>query len=60
MEQQKPNFKQMTRKQLREHILANREDEDAIHAMAMHLRHHAKTATVDEFLEYIKQKSVES
>ena len=56
MNQPKPNFEQMTRKQLREYILANRGDEDAIHALAIHLRNHGKTSTVDEFLEYIKLK----
>ncbi len=60
MDQPKPNFEQMTRKQLREYILVNREDEDAIHALAVRLRSYGKTSTVDEFIEYIKQKSLEA
>ncbi len=55
--QPKPNFEQMTIKQLRAYILANREDEDAIHAIAMRLRNEGRTATVDEFLEHIKQQT---
>ncbi|MBW4616654.1 MAG: hypothetical protein KME21_26090 [Desmonostoc vinosum HA7617-LM4] len=47
----------MTIKQLRAYILANREDEDAIHAIAMRLRNEGRTATVDEFLEHIKQQT---
>jgi hypothetical protein len=46
----------MTTKQLRAYILAHRDDEDAIHAMALRLRNEGKTSTVDEFLEYLEQK----
>ena len=56
MNQPKPNFEQMTRKQLREYILVNRDDEDAIHELAVRLRSLGKTGTVDEFIEHIKQK----
>jgi hypothetical protein len=51
-----PNFEQMTIKQLRAYILAHRDDEEAIHALAMRLRDEGKTGTVDEFLEDVKQR----
>jgi hypothetical protein len=57
MSQQKSNFEEMTIKQLRNYILANGEDEDALHAIAMRLRNQGTTATVDEYLEHIKQQS---
>lgn len=60
MSQPKPNFELMTIKDLREYILAHRDDEDAIHAMALRLRNEGKTGTVDEFLEHIKQQTQES
>ncbi len=56
MSQPKPNFEQMTIKQLRAYILAHRNDEDAIHAMALRLRNEGRTVTVDEFLEHVKQQ----
>ncbi len=59
MNQPKPNFEQMTTKQLRAYILAHRDNEDAIHAMAMRLRSEGKTGTVDEFLEHLKQQTSE-
>jgi BMFP domain-containing protein YqiC len=59
MNQPKPNFEQMTTKQLRAYILAHREDEDAIHAMAIRLRNQGKTSTVDEFLEHLEHKITE-
>ncbi len=59
MSQPKPNFEQMTMKDLREYILAHRDDEDAIHAMAIRLRHQGKTGTVEEFLEHVKQQTQE-
>jgi hypothetical protein len=46
----------MTTKQLRAYILAHRNDEDAIHAMALRLRNEGKTSTVDEFLEHLEHK----
>ncbi|MCC5670098.1 hypothetical protein LC653_41485 [Nostoc sp. CHAB 5784] len=49
----------MTTKQLRAYILAHRDDEDAIHAMAMRLQNEGKTGTVDEFLEHLKQQTPE-
>jgi hypothetical protein len=54
MNQPKPNFEQMTTQQLRAYILAHRDDEDAIHAMALRLRNGGKTSTVDEFLEHLR------
>lgn len=60
MSQPKPNFEQMTMKDLREYILAHRDDEDAIHAMARRLRNQGKTGTVEEFLEHVKQQTQES
>lgn len=57
MNQPKPIFEQMSRKQLREYILINREDEDAIHALAVRLRNYGETGTADDFIEYIKQNS---
>ncbi|MDZ7963201.1 MAG: hypothetical protein RMY34_36010 [Aulosira sp. DedQUE10] len=60
MSQPKPNFEQMTIKDLRKYILAHRDDEDAIHAMAIRLRNQGKTVTVEEFLEHIKQQTQES
>lgn len=59
MSQPKPNFEQMTMKDLREYILAHRDDEDAIHTMAIRLRNQGKTGTVEEFLEHIKQQTQE-
>lgn len=56
MSQSKPNFEEMIIKQLRTSILAHREDEDAIHALAMRLRNEGKTGTVDEFLEHLKHQ----
>jgi hypothetical protein len=56
MNQPNPNFEQMTIKQLRAYILAHRDDEEAIHALAMRLRNEGKTGTVDEFLEDVKQR----
>ncbi|WP_229545786.1 hypothetical protein [Nostoc sp. CHAB 5836] len=43
---------------LREYILAHRDDEDAIHAMAIRLRNQGKTGTVEEFLEHVKQQTL--
>lgn len=60
MNQPKPNFEQMPIKELREYILTHRDDEDAIHAMALRLRNEGKTATVDEFLEHLKQQAQET
>ena len=60
MSQPKPNFEEMTIKDLRKYILAHRDDEDAIHAMAIRLRDRGKTGTVEEFLEYVKQQTQES
>ena len=48
----------MTMKDLREYILAHRDDEDAIHAMAIRLRNQGKTGTVEEFLEHVKQQTL--
>ncbi|MDF5737827.1 hypothetical protein [Nostoc sp. S13] len=59
MSQPKPNFEQMTMKDLREYILGHRDDEDAIHTMAIRLRNQGKTGTVEEFLEHIKQQTQE-
>ena len=59
MSQPKPNFEQMTMKDLREYILTHRDDEDAIHTMAIRLRTQGKTGTVEEFLEHIKQQTQE-
>ncbi|WP_373525406.1 hypothetical protein [Nostoc sp.] len=59
MSQPKPNFEQMTMKDLREYILAHRDDEDAVHTMAICLRNQGKTGTVEEFLEHIKQQTQE-
>ena len=59
MSQPKPNFEQMTMKDLREYILTHRDDEDAIHTMAIRLRNQGKTGTVEEFLEHIKQQTQE-
>lgn len=59
MNQPQPNFEQMTTKQLRAYILAHRDDEDAIHVMALRLRNGGKTSTVDEFLEHLEHKSTE-
>ncbi|MBH8571803.1 hypothetical protein I8752_01915 [Nostocaceae cyanobacterium CENA369] len=59
MSQPKPNFEQMTMKDLRQYILVHRDDEDAIHAMAIRLRNQGKTVTVEEFLEHIKQQTHE-
>lgn len=56
MNQPKPNFEQMTIKQLRAYVLEHREDEEAIHAMAVRLRNEGKTGTVDEFLEHVKEQ----
>nr|WP_267923096.1 hypothetical protein [Nostoc mirabile] len=39
--------------------MAHRDDEDAIHAMAIRLRNQGKTVTVEEFLEHIKQQTQE-
>ncbi len=60
MSQPKANFEHMTIKDLREYILAHRDDEDAIHAMAIRLRNQGKTGTVEEFLEHVKQQTQES
>ncbi len=59
MSQPKPNFEQMTMKDLRQYILAHRDDEDAIHAMAIRLRNQGKTGTVEEFLEHVKEQTLE-
>jgi hypothetical protein len=56
MSQPKPNFAEMTIKQLKTYILAHREDEDAIHALSVRLRNEGTTGTVDEFLEQIKHQ----
>ncbi|MEH1780390.1 DUF6887 family protein [Nostoc sp.] len=56
MSQPKPNFEQMAIKQLRAYILAHREDEEAIHALAMRLRNEGRAGTVEEFLEHVKQQ----
>jgi hypothetical protein len=52
----KPNFKEMTTKQLRNYILQHRDDEDAIHAMAVRLREQGETLEVDEFIEVVKHR----
>ncbi|MFN6526194.1 DUF6887 family protein [Nostoc sp. ChiSLP03a] len=57
MSQPKPNFEQMTMKDLRQYILVHRDDEDAIHAMAIRLRNQGTTGTVEEFLEHVKQQT---
>ncbi|QMS92395.1 hypothetical protein HUN01_34180 [Nostoc edaphicum CCNP1411] len=59
MSQPKRNFEQMTMKDLREYILAHRDDEDAIHAMAIRLRNQGKTGTFEEFLEHVKEQTLE-
>lgn len=38
----KPNFREMTRKQLRDYILQNRVDTEAIHALALHIKSNGK------------------
>lgn len=57
MNQPKPNFEQMTIKQLRVYVLDHRNDEDAIHALAMRLRNEGETSTVDEFLAHLQQQT---
>ncbi|HYX15680.1 MAG TPA: hypothetical protein VE944_15190 [Nostoc sp.] len=57
MTQPKPNFEQMTIKQLRTYVLAHRDDEDAIHALAIRLRNEGRTGTVDEFLAHLQQQT---
>ena len=51
----KPNFEAMSNRELRHYILENR-DEDAVHEMVLRIRKNGKTGTVDEFIEYVKQK----
>ena len=51
----KPNFEVMPDRELRQYILEHR-DEDAVHEMVLRIRRNGKTGTVDEFLEYVKQK----
>jgi hypothetical protein len=52
----KPNFEDMSLQELREYILEHRNDEDAVHEMVLRIRRNGKTGTVDEFIEYVKQK----
>ena len=51
----KPNFREMTRKQLRDHVLKNRGDAEAIHALALHVQSNGKRLnSVDELQQVIQ------
>ncbi|MEH2078560.1 MAG: hypothetical protein V7K89_00645 [Nostoc sp.] len=53
----KPNFKEMTRKQLRDYILQNRGDTEAIHALALHIQSNGKRLnSVDDLQQIIQEK----
>ncbi|MHC5744048.1 MAG: DUF6887 family protein [Nostoc sp.] len=53
----KPNFREMTRKQLRDYILKNRGDTEAIHALALHIQSNGKRLnSVDELQQIIQKK----
>ncbi|MEH1804808.1 DUF6887 family protein [Nostoc sp.] len=53
----KPNFREMTRKQLRDYILQNRGDTEAIHALALHIKSNGKRLnSVDELQQIIQKK----
>ena len=53
----KPNFREMTRKQLRDYILQNRGDSEAIHALALHVQSNGKRLnSVDELQQIIQEK----
>ncbi|MBN3879090.1 MULTISPECIES: DUF6887 family protein [unclassified Nostoc] len=53
----KPNFREMTRKQLRDYILKNRGDTEAIHALALHIQSNGKRLnSVDELQQIIQTK----
>jgi hypothetical protein len=53
----KPNFREMTRKQLRDYILKNRGDREAIHALALHVQSNGKRLnSVDELQQVIQEK----
>ncbi|MEH2433670.1 MAG: hypothetical protein V7K25_05360 [Nostoc sp.] len=53
----KPNFREITRKQLRDYILQNRGDTEAIHALALHVQSNDKRLnSVDELQPIIQEK----
>ncbi|MBN4001336.1 MULTISPECIES: hypothetical protein [unclassified Nostoc] len=53
----KPNFREMTRKQLRDYILQNRGDTEAIHALTLHVQSNGKRLnSVDELQQIIQEK----
>ncbi len=52
----KPNFREMTRKQLRDYIL-HRGDTEAIHALALHVQSNGKRLNSgDELQQVIQEK----
>ncbi|QKQ77086.1 hypothetical protein [Nostoc sp. TCL240-02] len=57
----KPNFREMTRKQLRDYILQNRGDAEAIYALALHVQSNGKRLnSVDELQQVIQEKRQDS
>ena len=53
----KPNFREMTRKQLRDYILQNRGDTEVIHALALHVQSNGKRLnSVDKLQKIIQEK----
>lgn len=49
----KPNFSQMTLQELRSYVLQNRDDEDAIYALVLHVEQNGKRLNSIEELEQI-------
>ncbi len=53
----KPNFREMTRKELRDYILQNRGDTEVIYALALHVQSNGKRLnSVDELQQIIQEK----
>ncbi len=58
---EKPNFKVMTRRELRSYIIAHREDDDAIHELFINRRNpnatqYPSNLTDEEMKEILKRK----
>ncbi|GAA6617841.1 DUF6887 family protein [Scytonema sp. NUACC26] len=52
----KPNFEQMTIKELRNYVLQHRNDSEAIHALGQRIHREGRRLTVDELVESLEEK----
>jgi hypothetical protein len=53
----KPNFKAMSKAELRAYVLKNPTDDEAFYELSDRIKANAKSVTVEEFEEILKQKS---